>query len=89
MAISKAMRAALHALSYPANIDVGKTYKVERAMRGLRTPLAPLYHLWDHKIERDGHDVRVRIYTPKKTDGQPSAAVFPRRRLGARERGHL
>lgn len=71
MAISKAMRAALHALSYPANINVEKTYKVERAMRGLRTPLAPLYHLWDHKIERDGRDIRVRIYTPKKqTDGR-------------------
>lgn len=69
MAISKTMRAALHALSYPANIDVGKTYKVERAVRGLRAPLAPLYHLWDHKIERDGHDIRVRIYTPKKQTG--------------------
>ena len=31
MAISKAMRAALHTLSYAANIDVGRTYKVERA----------------------------------------------------------
>lgn len=71
MAISKAMRAALHALSYTANIDLEKTYRVERAVRSLRTPLAPLYHLWDHKIERDGHDIRVRIYTPKKqTDGR-------------------
>ena len=69
MAISKAMRAALRALSYPANIDVGKTYKVERAVRGLRKPLAPLYHLWDHKIERDGREIRVRIYTPKKQTG--------------------
>lgn len=76
MAISKAMRAALHALSYPANIDVGKTYKVERAVRGLRTPLAPLYHLWDHKIERDGHDIRVRIYTPKKQTGQRLLLFF-------------
>ena len=43
MAISKAMRAALHTLSYAANIDVGRTYKVERVLRGLRTPLSPLY----------------------------------------------
>ncbi len=76
MAISKAMRAALHALSYPANIDVGKTYKVSRAVRGLRTPLAPLYHLWDHKIERDGHEIRVRIYTPKKQTGQRLLLFF-------------
>lgn len=69
MAISKAMRTALHALSYPASIDVEKTYKVERVIRHLRAPLAPLYQMWDHKIERDGHDVRVRIYTPhQQTD---------------------
>ncbi|MDO4271125.1 MAG: alpha/beta hydrolase [Eubacteriales bacterium] len=66
MAINKAMRTALRALSYPASIDVEKTYKVERVIRGLRTPLSPLYQLWDHKIERDGHEVRVRIYTPKE-----------------------
>lgn len=66
MAISKAVRSALRALSYPANIDVEKTYKVERALRGLRTPLAPLYHFWDHRIERDGREIRVRIYTPRK-----------------------
>lgn len=66
MAISKAMHAALRALSQPANIDVDKTYKVERVLRGLRAPLSPLYHLWDHKIERDGREIRVRIYSPKK-----------------------
>lgn len=66
MAISKAMRAALHTLSYAANIDVGRTYKVERVLRGLRTPLSPLYQLWDRRVERDGHEVRVRIYSPKK-----------------------
>lgn len=66
MAISKAMHAALHTLSYAANIDVGKTYKVERVLRGLRTPLSPLYRVWDHQIERDGREITVRIYTPKK-----------------------
>ena len=66
MAISKAMHAALHTLSYAANIDVGKTYKVERVLRGLRTPLSPLYRVWDHQIERDGRGITVRIYTPKK-----------------------
>lgn len=67
MAINNTMRAALRALSYPANtLEIGKTYRVERALGGLKAPLSPLYQMWDHKIERDGHEVRVRIYTPKK-----------------------
>ena len=66
MAIHKAMRAALQALSYPANIDVEKTYKVSRALGNLRAPLSPLYHFWDQQIERDGHSVRVRLYRPHK-----------------------
>lgn len=71
MAINKAMRTALRALSYPASIDLSKTYKVERVLRGLSAPLSPLYQLWDKKIERDGHEVRVRIYTPKvQTDNR-------------------
>ncbi len=88
MAISKAMRAALHTLSYAANIDVGRTYKVERVLRGLRTPLSPLYQLWDRRVERDGHEVRVRIYSPKNRR-TAACCCFSRRRLGAGKRGHL
>lgn len=66
MAISSALRLALRALSYPASIGVHKTYKVERAIKGLGTPLSPLYQLFDRKIERDGHEIRVRLYAPKQ-----------------------
>lgn len=66
MAISKTARAALRALSYPASIEVDKTYKVERALRQMRAPLAPLYQMWDRRIERNGREVRVRLYTPPK-----------------------
>lgn len=64
MAISKAARAALRALSYPAALDVDKTYKVERAIKQLGAPLAPLYHLWDRRIERGNREIRVRLYEP-------------------------
>jgi len=66
MAINRAMRTALRALSYPAAINLNKTIKVKRAIKQISTPLAPLYQLWDHKIERDGRQVRVRIYKPPK-----------------------
>lgn len=65
MAINPALRAALRALSYPANIDVEKTYKAQRALDALKTPLSSLYQLWDQKIEREGREIRVRVYTPK------------------------
>ncbi len=66
MPINRAMRAALRALSYPANIDLAGVYKVERAFDHIRKPLlSPLYQLWDKKVERDGHEVRIRIYNPR------------------------
>ena len=53
MAISKTARAALRALSYPAALDMDKSYKMERVIRQLRAPLAPLYRHWDHRLLRD------------------------------------
>lgn len=68
MAINKHMQAALKLLSYPAAADLEKVYKIERALYTLKSsPLSPLYHLWDQKIESiDGTPIRVRIYTPKQ-----------------------
>ena len=68
MAINKHMQAALRLLSYPAAADLEKVYKIERALYTLKSsPLSPLYHLWDQKIESiDGTPIRVRIYTPKQ-----------------------
>lgn len=71
MAISKALRVALRALSYPASIDLDKTFKAQRVLEMVKTPLSPLYKLWDRKIERDGREIRVRLYAPpEQTDGR-------------------
>ena len=37
----------------------------------VKTPLSPLYRLWDHKIERDGREISVRLYAPpEQTDSR-------------------
>lgn len=76
MAISKAARTALRLLSYPASVDVDKSYKVERAIRQLRAPLAPLYQLWDHRLQRDGREIRVRLYPPAKGSRSQELLLF-------------
>lgn len=66
MAINKAMRAALKALSYP-DIDVKKTYPIERELANLtskRLLKPPLYKVWDHVVPCGDHKVPVRIFTP-------------------------
>lgn len=65
MAISKAMRAALKALSYP-DIDIKKTYKLERTVENLTAKKwlkLPNYQTWDQKVSVDDHEIPVRIYT--------------------------
>ncbi len=47
-------------------IDADKTYRLERAFKSLSTPLSHYTTLWDHRIEREGREIRVRIYTPPK-----------------------
>ncbi len=64
MTIHKALRMALRALSYPASIDLDKTFKARRALENVKAPLSPLYRLWDKRIERNGHAIRVRLYEP-------------------------
>lgn len=65
MAINKAMRAALWALSYP-DIDIKKNYKLHRqAINWTHYHyLAPLYHTWDHKVPCGDHEINVRIFHP-------------------------
>ncbi len=70
MAINKAMRIALKALSYP-DLDVKKTYKLQRQLRTAAHPvLKPLYEMWDHKVSIGEYDIPVRIFMP------PSNAFF-------------
>ncbi|NLK26946.1 MAG: alpha/beta hydrolase, partial [Clostridiales bacterium] len=65
MAINKAMKMALKALSYP-DLDVKKTYKIQRQMNNAAHPyLKSLYKMWDHKIPSMDHDIPVRIFLPK------------------------
>ena len=65
MPLSKPMRLAITALSKP-KIDMKKMYRiVRRVTRVVHHPrLAPLYKPWDRVIERDGHEVPVRIFVP-------------------------
>ena len=79
VAIHKHMRAALRLLSYPAAADLEKVYKIERALYNLKAPpIAPLYHLWDHKIQSvDGAVIRVRLYNaPEKTENSSRLLLF-------------
>lgn len=65
MAINKAMRAALRALSYP-DIDVKKNYQLHRQFTDItskRLVKPPLYHTWDHQVPCGDHLVPVRIFS--------------------------
>lgn len=67
MAINRAMRAALKALSYADNIDIKKTYRAERQIKTLGSIFAPMpegYSIWDRAILRGDHVIPVRIYAP-------------------------
>lgn len=78
MAINKAMRAALSALSYP-EIDIKKTYPLERelkkiASRRLKKP--HLYRVWEHKVPCGDHKIPVRIFTPSEDTGNRVLLFF-------------
>ncbi len=68
MAINKAMRAALSALSYP-EIDIKKVYPLERELKKIaswRIKRPHLYRIWEHEVPCGGHKVPVRIFTPSE-----------------------
>ncbi len=68
MAISKAMTAALRALSSAGGeLDVKKTYKLERQVNRLFHPAPrPLFEYWDHQVTVGDHCVPVRLFRPKE-----------------------
>lgn len=76
MAINKAMKMALKALSYP-DLDIKKNYKLHRAVKSAIHPnLKPSYMIWDHKIDGTDHEIPVRIFMPKKTyEGRPNRVL--------------
>lgn len=65
MAINKAMRAALKALSYP-DLNVKKNYQSLRQMKKITSPKLPFYRTWDHKVMVGEHEIPVRIFAPKE-----------------------
>lgn len=78
MAINKAMRAALKALSYP-DLDIKKTYKMERQVHELTGKLhqkPPLYKSWDREIPCGDHNVPVRIFSPSGEGPHPVLLFF-------------
>ena len=62
MAINKAMRLALKALSY-SDIDVRKS----RMLAGIKAldPLKIFYHTLDTKVYNRDHEVPLRVYLPE------------------------
>lgn len=76
MAINKAMKLALKALSYP-DIDIKKTYKIQRQLTNVAHPyIKPLYHIWDHQISGIHHDIPVRIFMPSKMEHSGKLLLF-------------
>lgn len=70
MAISNVLRLALKALSYP-DIDVRRTYKLDRAVKNAVTALATRfdrYNTEDIPLKIAGREILVRQYTPGVSD---------------------
>jgi acetyl esterase/lipase len=76
MAINKAMKMALKALSY-TDLDLKKTYKLQRQLNNAAHPyIRPLYKIWDHKIIGMDHEIPVRIFLPKDDDYENKILIF-------------
>ena len=77
VAINKAARLALKALSYP-DIDLHKVYKLQRSLQNLKAsvPARDPYRMWDKIIDAGDHKILTRIYEPDIGNGHP-----PRNRL--------
>lgn len=70
MSINKVTRAALKALSYPSDIDLRKSYKLERTFVNVKhfPVLKPFYKIWDHKVFSGDHEIPVRIFYNKEKE---------------------
>lgn len=77
MAINKAVRAALKALSYP-DLKTQKSYPLQRAVinKTARRPLVKSYRAWNHKLRAGDHDIPIRIFSPKIAGEFPLLLFF-------------
>jgi acetyl esterase/lipase len=76
MAINKAMRLALKALSYQ-ELDVKKNNKLKRQLTNAVHPyIRPLFSMWDHKVSLGDHDIPVRIFWPPDENQPHKLLIF-------------
>lgn len=77
MAISKAMLAALKALSYP-DFNEKKIYKLHRKLINVTSPyyIRPFYKMWDAEVKVENYCVPVRIFLPKIETIPNSLIIF-------------
>ena len=77
MAIPKPVEAALKAITY-TQLDVRKSYKLQRKLErvGQLSMLKPLYQATDMEVACTGHNVPVRIFSPKDRETAAGAIVF-------------
>jgi len=76
MAINKAVRLALKALS-SSEIDIKKNYKLKRQLTKVVHPyLKPLYKMWDHKVSVGDHEIPVRVFFPPEDEREHRILIF-------------
>ena len=77
MAINKAMRAALKALSYP-DLKTQQSYPLQRTVINVthKHLLRPLYRIWDHKLDAGDHEIPMRIFSPEIAGEFPVLLFF-------------
>lgn len=77
MAINKAMKAALKALSYP-DLKTQQSYPLQRTVINLthKHLLKPLYRIWDHKLDAGDHEIPMRIFRPEIAGEFPILVFF-------------
>ncbi len=80
MAISKAMHAALKALTF-LNPNVKKTYKVERQLQEIPSKIVKRrythrYTTWDHAVLCGDHEVPVRVFVPSQYETDKALVFF-------------
>jgi acetyl esterase/lipase len=76
MAINKAMRLALRALTYQ-ELDLKKTYKLQRQLKTAAHPIIKtLYEMWDHNVSLGDYDIPVRVFLPEEQSAQKKLMIF-------------
>lgn len=78
MGLGLAKRIMLKTLSFPSDIDLDKSYRLERTLTKVRhLPISKaFYTMWDHELIVDGHSIPVRIFEPPSYNTAVPPAVI-------------